>query len=158
MKKTDREEIQELMATYAYALDAKDYEGVTACFTADATAAYAGYSDTLAGHAQIAAHMKRALEPMDATQHLFTNFIIEVEGDGGELMCSILAQHVCQGENYLAGGKYDVEVRRTAGNWKIARLSARSVWSEGNRALLPKAGVSTKLVGGSRNEANEDAS
>ena len=140
MIKTDHEEIQELMATYAYTLDAKDYDGVTACFTVDATTAYAGYSHTLTGHAEIGAHMKRALEPLDVTQHLFTNFIIDVEGDRGELKCDILAQHVSQGENYLAGGKYNVEVRRTAGKWKIARISARSVWSDGNRALLPKAG------------------
>lgn len=135
---TDHDEIRQLMAIYAYTLDTKDYDGVTACFTPDATTEYRGHSLLLQGHAQIGAHMKRALEPLEVTQHLFTNFIIDVEGDTGKLKCDILAQHVRQGENYLAGGKYDVDVRRVAGKWKISRVSAGAVWSEGNRSMLPK--------------------
>jgi ketosteroid isomerase-like protein len=140
MTKTDHDEIQQLMASYAYAIDAKDYDGITACFTPDAATTYAGYSSMLTGHAEIRAHMKRALDALDVTQHLFANFIIDTEGDTGALKCDILAQHVRQGERYIAGGKYKVEVRRSAGQWKIARVSARSVWSDGTRALLPNSG------------------
>jgi ketosteroid isomerase-like protein len=138
MMKTDYDELQQLMATYAYSIDTRDYDSLAACFMADATTVYAGHSDVLTGHDQILAHMKRALDPLDVTQHLFTNFIIDIQGETGTLKCDILAQHVCRGERYLAGGKYNVEVRRSAGKWKIARVSARSVWSDGNRALLPK--------------------
>jgi ketosteroid isomerase-like protein len=140
MMKTDYDEIQQLMATYAHALDAKNYDAITDCFTPDAITVYAGHSDTLKGQVEIGAHMKRALEPLDVTQHLFMNFVIDIEGDTGRCHCDVLAQHVRQGERYLAGGKYNVEVRRSAGKWKMSRVSARSVWSEGNKGMLPKAG------------------
>jgi ketosteroid isomerase-like protein len=135
--KTDHDEIRQLMAVYADAIDAKDYDAITACFTPDAITVYAGYSDTLRGPAEIEAHMRRALDQLDASQHLLTNFIIDVDEDNGLLRCDILAQHVRQNERFLAGGKYCVEIRRIAGNWKIARLTARTIWSEGDRAMLP---------------------
>jgi uncharacterized protein (TIGR02246 family) len=140
MTKTDHEKIQQLIASYAYARDTRDYDSLMICFTSDATTVYAGHSDVLKGHEQIKAHMKRALEPLEVTQHLFTNFIIETDGDSGTVKCDILAQHICKGEKYMAGGKYDVDVRRSSDKWQIARVSARSVWSEGNRAMLPKSG------------------
>ena len=143
MTKTDREQIEELIATYANALDTKDYPAVEACFMADATVRYEGYSHTLKGHTEIAAHMKRALQPLDATQHLFTNFIIDIEGNTGRLRCSILAQHVrlgtVGGDKYLAGGEYDAELRRASGKWEFAHVTARTLWGDGNRAVLPKA-------------------
>jgi ketosteroid isomerase-like protein len=137
MTKSDHDEIRQLFAVYANAIDAKDYAAISACFTPDAIATYASYSDTLSGLAEIEAHMRRALDPLDASQHLFANFIITLEGDAVQVKCDILAQHVRQGQSYLAGGKYDVEVRRVAGIWKIAQLAARTIWSEGNRAMLP---------------------
>jgi uncharacterized protein (TIGR02246 family) len=140
LTKTDHDHIQQLMATYAYSIDTRDYDGLMACFTDDASTVYAGYSDVLNGKEQIRAHMKKSLDPLEATQHMFTNFIIETNGDMGTCKCDILAQHVQKGERYLAGGKYSVEVRRTSGKWQIAKVSARSVWSDGKRSMLPKSG------------------
>lgn len=143
MTKTDREQIQELMATYANAIDVKDYDTVVACFLPDAAVEYFGYGQPLTGHSAILAHMKRALDTLDGTQHLFANFLIDIDGDTARLRCDILAQHwrrgVPGGETYMAGGKYTVELRRKAGRWQFARLNARSLWSEGNRSLLPSA-------------------
>lgn len=138
--KTDREQIQELTAIYASAIDGKDYEGIAGCFAPDAVVSYAGYSDELKGHAAITDHMRLALDPMDVTQHLFANFIIDIEGDAAGMTCDILAQHVRNGENYLAGGKYDVRLAKLGGSWKFSRISASTVWSSGNRDMLPVAG------------------
>jgi ketosteroid isomerase-like protein len=138
--KSDYELIRELTARYAGAIDAKDYTAIAACFTDDACVIYAGYSDELQGIEEILGHMRRALEPIDVTQHLFANFIIDIEGDDAAMTCDILAQHLHHGETFLAGGKYEVGLAREDGNWKFARISARTVWSVGNRDLLPKAG------------------
>ena len=139
MTGTEYEQIQQLMAIYAYAIDAKDYDAIAACFTPDAVAVYEGHSHVLRGQGEIVAHMKLALNPFDVTQHLVTNHIVDVEGGNGQLKCDVLGQHVRQGERLIAGGKYIVELRRTAGQWKISRLSARSVWSDGNKSMLPTA-------------------
>jgi ketosteroid isomerase-like protein len=138
--KTDYNQIQELMALYAYAVDSKDYDGIAGCFTADAEAIYSGFSDRLKGLAEIGTHMKKALEALDVTQHLFTNFIVDVEGDAARFTCDVIAQHVQKSGKFMAGGKYKLEARRTAGKWKIARLSMNFVWNDGDRAMLPKAG------------------
>lgn len=95
--KTDRTQIEELMARYASAIDAKQYDEIASCFAADATAQYPGFSGLLKGTSDIVAHMRLALDALDATQHLFTNFIIDIEDDSARLSCEILAQHVRRG-------------------------------------------------------------
>jgi uncharacterized protein (TIGR02246 family) len=141
---TDREEIRELTARYAKAIDEKDYRGIAECFAEGAAAHYNGFSLVLTGREEIVAHMRQALEPLDATQHMFSNFIIEGDAAQARLTCDILAQHVKGGaadrDTYLAGGRYTVELRKTAGRWQIAKLQARSVWGMGSRELLPKSG------------------
>lgn len=139
MTKTDREQIEELTALYAAAIDDKDYEGIARCFAPDATVIYAGYCEELQGHEAIIDHMRLALEPMDATQHLFANFIIDIESDTGEMTCDILAQHLRGGDTFLAGGKYRVRLARTGEGWKFSGISARTVWSSGSREMLPGA-------------------
>jgi 3-phenylpropionate/cinnamic acid dioxygenase small subunit len=142
--KTDWEQIYELLSRYAYTLDNKDYAGIAACFTDDAEADYPGFTDPLKGHDQILAHMRKALEPLEVTQHTYSNFIIETEADTGRLTCDIIAQHVHgrgpDAQTYLAGGKYRVEVRREGGAWKMSKVAARNVWGVGERGVLPKAG------------------
>jgi uncharacterized protein (TIGR02246 family) len=140
--KTDREQIQELVATYANSIDAKDYDRLMNCFTADATAAYGAHSDVLNGQGEILAHMKKMLEPLDGTQHLLTNFIIDIEGNQAKLTADSLGQHwrrgATGGEKNMGGGKYTIELKRADGKWRFTKIRRRSLWSEGNQALVPK--------------------
>lgn len=140
MIKSEYDQIQEMMAIYAYSIDTRNYQALRECFTADASTIYAGHSNHLTGQDAIIDHMQRVLDALDVTQHMFTNFIIDIQEDSAKLTCDILAQHVRQGERYLSGGKYKVEARRAAGRWRIANVSAGSVWNDGNKTLLPKAG------------------
>jgi ketosteroid isomerase-like protein len=137
--KTDYNQLQELMAIYAHAIDTKDYPGVDACFTPDAETVYAGHSNHLKGVEAIGAHMRSSLAPLDATQHVFMNFIVNVDGDTAKFSADIIAQHVKKGENYMAGGKYYVDAKRVGGQWKIHRVNAGSHWGMGNKGMLPKA-------------------
>jgi len=138
--KSDYEQICELTAIYAGAIDRKDYDAIADCFAPDAGVIYTGFSEELRGAEAIMAHMHLALESMDATQHLFTNFIIDIAGDAGVMTCDILAQHLHGGETFLAGGKYDTRVAKVAGGWKFSRISGTTVWSLGNRDMLPRTG------------------
>ncbi|MDG2003250.1 MAG: nuclear transport factor 2 family protein [Novosphingobium sp.] len=110
--KSDREAIQELTAIYAGAIDRKDYAAIPGCFALNSAVIYAGYSEELIGHAAIVDHMRLALDPLDVTQHMFANFVIDIDGDTATMACDILAQHVRDGETYMAGGKYDVRLAR----------------------------------------------
>lgn len=142
--KPDSQQIQELMARYANAIDSKDYTAIGFCFTEDATASYSDFSGPLNGRAAILAHMRKALGPLTSTQHIFGNFIIDTEGEEGRATCAILAQHLgaggTAGKTYLSGGQYSLTLRRIGDDWQIANASAREVWSMGDRALLPQTG------------------
>jgi ketosteroid isomerase-like protein len=135
---SDRDEIQEVIASYANAVDARDYDGITACFLPEATFTYEGHAFT--GHAAIAGLMKGPLESVDGTQHFFTNFIIKISGDTAHLTSDSIGQHwrkgASGGETFMAGGKYNVEFRKVAGQWKISGASARGTWTQGNHSLL----------------------
>jgi uncharacterized protein (TIGR02246 family) len=139
---TDPQAIRQLIASYAFAIDAKDYDGIAACFWPDATFTYEHRPFT--GHAEIVTLMKNAVEPLDGTQHIFTNFIIHFDGDTARVTFDGLAQHwhrgTVGGDTFMAGGKYKVQVRRVLGHWKIARASASAVWSAGNPALFEHTG------------------
>ena len=132
------------MAVYAGALDCKDYDRIAACFLPDAAVEYGGFSGKTEGLTAIVEHMKLALGPLDVTQHLFANFIIDIEGNNARLTCDTIAQHVLRGapggDTYLAGGRYDVLLEKLGGEWRFAHIFAKSVWGDGNRDMLPKAG------------------
>lgn len=144
MIKQDNQLIQELMAHYANAIDAKDYTAIGACFTEDATARYSDFSPPLVGRSAIIAHMRKALEPLATTQHVFGNFIIDVAGENATTSCAIIAQHMgsalATGTSYLSGGQYSLTLRKHGGDWQIADVAAREVWSMGDRTLLPQEG------------------
>jgi uncharacterized protein (TIGR02246 family) len=138
---TDYEAIRQLIAVYARALDTKDYAGIAACFTPDAVVDYGEAGPKLHGRAAIAELMRAALSPLDVTQHLFTNFIIRLDGDTGDLACDVLAQHLRRGlpagETLLVGARYEVRLVRTSGGWLMARVGERIIWADGNRAIVP---------------------
>lgn len=141
MTKPDHQLIQERMAHYANAIDAKDYPAIGDCFTHDAEAKYSDFSALLIGRETILAHMRKALEPLAVTQHIFGNFIVDVDGDVATASCAILAQHLAGGAEaatYLSGGQYTLKLRRAGGEWRISSAMAREVWSIGDRMLLPR--------------------
>jgi uncharacterized protein (TIGR02246 family) len=137
---SDRDEIQELMAHYAEAIDTKDYARLAACFAPDADGQWAAMPEPVVGSVAIANFMKGILDRLEATTHMFTNFIIEVNGDTARMQAKIIAQHVRMGvpggETYLAGARYDAQVRRIDGKWKLARVRGSSIWHDGNAAIL----------------------
>lgn len=142
MNKTDRDRIQEHMSIYANAIDRKDYDAIAGCFAPEAEIEYAGFSDRLREIESIINHMRLTLEPLDAMQHIFGNFIIDIDEDAARLTCDIIAQHIRHGteggNSFMAGGKYNVRLRKTDGEWKFERISASTVWTTGNRDLLPR--------------------
>lgn len=137
---SDREEIQELMARYGYAIDLKDYAALTDCFAPDATALYPAKPEPVTGATAIVDMMKVVLERLDATTHNFSNFIIEVNGDTARMRANIIAQHVRngfpKGDKLLAGARYDAQVKKVGGKWKIANVKTTSVWRDGNLEIM----------------------
>ena len=134
---TDVEEIVATAVRYAFALDSKDWDALSAVFTADATAAL---GSELSGLDAIADRCKQALGRLDSSQHLVGTHQVSVAGDRATHRCYLHAQHVRRGAeggpHYIVAGRYEDALLRTANGWRITRRELHVMWTEGNSAVI----------------------
>jgi SnoaL-like domain len=139
---TDRQEIADLCARYMFALDRKDWSLLATCFTdAPVFIHPGGHAD---GFSAILARARGALEPLDASQHLLGNVLldVDVDADSARATCYFQAQHVRAGtpggDMYIIAGSYTDTLTRTADGWKIAERVQEYLWRDGNRAVVSR--------------------
>lgn len=136
---SDRDHVVELMIRYGVALDRRDWSMFRACFTPDIVAVYEGFG-TYEGHDALEGFVRPSVEPLDATQHLFANFLVQLDGDGASFQCYVQAQHVKQdlpgGHLFTIGGPYDNHAVRTPDGWKMDRFKFWVTWTGGNPDVL----------------------
>lgn len=134
----DRLAIQDVLVRYGTALDDRDWDRLATCFRPDVVSNYG--SRERRGYAEIEQLCRRALEPIDLSQHFISNFEIRIDGDRATSRCYVLAQHVKEtapgGPHYLLGGIYSDELIRTADGWRITARAFRATWTEGNPSVL----------------------
>jgi len=131
----DREQIRDVLARYAWALDTGDVEGFAACFTADGVLVWDAFeepaewcgTEALRGFASFLA----GLPTTAGRQHHIGNLVIE--GDAGEARVkAYVTVMVRQSEGaahpVTVMGWYDDALRPTARGWRIARHVIRD-WS-----------------------------
>jgi ketosteroid isomerase-like protein len=137
---TDRAGIVDAVIAYATAVDTRDWETLGALFTDDACWEYSRSGERLSGPDTIVARISASVERFDATHHLNGNHVTVVHGDRAEHTCYYQAQHVRLGtqggEKFLAGGRYDDQLRRTPDGWRFTYRRVISVWTEGNPAVI----------------------
>jgi hypothetical protein len=137
---TDRQEIADLCARYAFALDTKDWALLESCFTDAPVFVHPG--GLLEGFPAILARARGALERLDASQHLLGNVVADIDGDSARCTCYFQAQHVRNGipggGTYIIAGSYTDTLARTASGWKIAERVQVYVWRDGNRAVISR--------------------
>lgn len=135
----DRQEIADLLFRYATALDTRDWQLLSTCFTPTAVAVYEGLGE-FSPYAAIEGVCRAALEPLDGSHHVVSNVVAEVEGDSARATSYVVAQHVRAGapggDFYTLGGVYTDELVRTADGWRIARRRLARVWTSGNPRVL----------------------
>ena len=136
----DRQEIADLCARYAFALDTKDWALLENCFTGAPTFVHPG--GRLEGFEAILSRARGALESLDVSQHLLGNVVAEVDGDTARSTCYFQAQHVRTGtpggDTYIIAGSYSDTLARTPGGWKIAERVQVYLWRDGNRDVISR--------------------
>ena len=79
----------------------------------------------------------------DATNHIITNRVIELDGDRAVVSAHLLAIHSLatdgRPELHKLGGYYTYCLVRVASDWKIASVTLDVVWDEGDRTLFARA-------------------
>ena len=88
----ERERIRDVIFRYCEAVDAKDWDTVMSCFTADAKISHGSYdcpAETFLGFVQ------GILNNMTKTVHVVGGTVISIDGDGAELSTAFTSFHSC---------------------------------------------------------------
>jgi 3-phenylpropionate/cinnamic acid dioxygenase small subunit len=83
------------------------------------------------GPAAIRARVEADFADYTATQHLNSNYDIELQGDTATARATFVATHVTTPDGtafWRGGGAYHVELRQVAGAWRIERLTIEPAW------------------------------
>lgn len=132
----DRAAIVEVTNRYAWALDTRSWDDLDDVFLSDATAFM---TEDLVGREAIKARVRRALEPLDLSQHIIANHQIVIDGDRASCRCYLQAQHVREAAgrspNFIVAGRYEDQLVRTADGWRIAHRDLVIMWTDGNPAV-----------------------
>ncbi len=132
----DRVAIQDLMARYAYAVDAKRWELLHDVFQVGAEidfVANGGIKGTWPG---LGDWLSQAMSGFTACQHYLSNFATDVQGDRATSRFYVFTQMITakDGADQILsdGGYYNAEFARTSAGWRVRRLSGGIVWWSGS--------------------------
>jgi ketosteroid isomerase-like protein len=151
-EQSDRVAVLEVVASYATALDTKNWSLLETLFAPDATVSFGSSVGSAQGPAAIASLLRSTLERLDGSQHLVANSVVRLAGDIAEHTCYVQGQHIRRGapggELYLVAGRYDDQFRRTADGWRFTSRTITRSWSDGNWGVVH---------GGTRESSNPTA-
>ena len=119
----DRRQLQDVMLSYAAAVDDRDMARYRACFTDDAEIVGFGEA-TIIGADTWTASVESQLEAFSATQHLMSPQLAKVSGDTASARTDGQALHVLKDGDvarFTLWATYLTDFVRTDDGWKIAR-------------------------------------
>jgi hypothetical protein len=132
----DRQDIDDVLYRYAWALDQRDWELLRTCFTADAVADFLELGGVNEGIDTIVGLVSGVLSGLDASQHLIGCPRVSIAGDTATATCYLQAQHVYKGapggDHFLVGGTYADRLIRTPDGWRIQHRTLHATWMDGN--------------------------
>ena len=132
--------IQQLLATYVFAIDAKDYDALDAVFVPGATVDYRAAGGAAGTWPTMKAWLKGALAPFPLTQHLIGLPLIRLEGDRASartMLFNPMRQARAQGDDiFFVGCTYVDDLVRTSEGWRIAKRVETDFWAKGAPADL----------------------
>jgi uncharacterized protein (TIGR02246 family) len=122
--------IQQVLATYALAIDERDFDRVAACFAEDAEATYAGI-ELPRGRGAIRAWIEANSEFVAST-HLLAAPVVELGEDRAQTVTSAVAFLIREREGerrlHTRGLRYSDVLERRAGEWRIVRRVHEALW------------------------------
>ena len=132
---SDRDDVVELMVRYGAGIDRKDWELFRSCFTPGIHADYVGFG-VFEGYEALEGFVRPSVEPLDATQHTLTNFLVQLDGDTATFQCSVIAVHARDGGVFTIGGPYDNRAVRTPDGWQMDRFRFWATWTTGDESVM----------------------
>jgi len=126
-----------LLATYAWAIDAREPSLFSRVFTADVDADYEGFA--CHGLEELAARLDQLHHGLRSTQHLVGSVLAEPsDPDRAGVRSHVRASLVADGGRRLeVAARYEDELVRGPHGWRIRARRVRGMWMNGDRTILP---------------------
>jgi hypothetical protein len=147
----DRDEIIEVLARYARALEERDAEALTAVFAPDGEfqvfsrfgrEEYVAHDVNVVGHAALRALFKGSLPPERGMHYLTTDHIVDITGDQATMHARFVVMESTANPRPVGGwpsgaklmegelallmiGFYDSRLRKIGGRWVFARQQVK---------------------------------
>lgn len=143
MSEQDPAAVRDTISRYGRFIDDRDWDGLASILADsirfDFTSLWGGEPERVTG-IELVGRWRGMSERLDATQHLITGVLPEIDGETATVVASLMAVHrrasVTGGPLWTVGGTYRFGLRRAADRWVIDGLSLRVAWVEGNQAVV----------------------
>lgn len=119
----DRRQLQDVMLSYAAAVDDRDMARYRACFAEDAEIVGFG-EETVTGADAWTASVESQLDAFSSTQHLMSPQLASITGDTATARTDVQALHVLKDGNgamFTLWATYLTDFVRNDDGWKISR-------------------------------------
>jgi 3-phenylpropionate/cinnamic acid dioxygenase small subunit len=130
-RSSDHADIEQILLRYATGIDKRDWALFRTCFIDDAVGDY-GDIGTFTGADNLTDFMIAAHGGFGTTNHMLTNFVIQVDGDRAtarSYVHVVLAFAHGRDAWFDGVGTYEDTLVRTDSGWRIARRTFRSTRS-----------------------------
>lgn len=134
---SDRLEIQNLFATYSFAIDDRDWDALDRVFTPDAQIDYSETGGAKGSFAEIKAWLPGALERFPAFQHMVATTQLTLDGDRASSRTILFNPMVHDGQTFFIGLWYRDTLIRTAAGWRISARYEQASWTHNLPDLAP---------------------
>ncbi|HLU54738.1 MAG TPA: nuclear transport factor 2 family protein [Pseudonocardia sp.] len=125
-----------------HAIDDLDWDGVRACLAdqvrTDYTELFGGEPETLPAD-DLVERWKGLVPGFDATQHMTGPCLVEERDGGLVVQTHVRAYHRLGDEVWGVHGHYVVPLERTDAGWRIAGITLRMFYQEGDKDLPGRA-------------------
>lgn len=143
----DFNEIVRRRYEYAMGIDTRDFELLRSVFTEEIAMdfeEYSGQPATVLKADDWVAGCKVLFTGLDATQHVMTNPMVDINGDEATCRMYMKAEHFLQNDqgndDFALGGYYTDRLVRVDGRWLICAVTLKLFWNRGNRHIMTMAG------------------
>ena len=131
----DRMEIIDTLNRYATSVDTRNWDLFLTCYTDEMVAdmVSVGFQEPLTMQSKdFVQIIRQAVQPFDSTQHLLSNFVIDVDGDSATCVCYLQAMHFSEDDTgahaLVIGGYYSNHLIRTPAGWRIDKYKVVKTW------------------------------
>ena len=147
MSVEDKLAVAECVYRYATGVDTRDWVLYRSLFADEVEFDFSGYeagrpSVTMAADDWVAG-VRPLFEGLAATQHMMSNPLVELQGDGADITMYVRAHHVLDPEDaeafYTVGGYYQNRLVREDGGWKLVRVKLTVTWRLGRPEIMEAA-------------------